>query len=163
MPDLLVQALISAALGLLLTAAWNDLSARRIPNWIAAALAGVAGVRLALAGDPAAAALALAIAAAAFAALALAFAFGSVGGGDVKLLTATLLLAGPAGAPTLLTVTALAGGAMATVALLPALRIPLDRLTGHRFARPGLPYGVAIAAGGGLALVQQMPPAVGQG
>jgi len=121
-------------------------------------LAAVAAVRLLLAGDAVTAALAVAIAGAAFAPLALAFALGRVGGGDVKLLTACVLLAGPAGTPTLLAATALAGGAMALVALMPAPKMALDRLTRHRFAGAGLPYGVAIAAGAALSLLEQIPP-----
>lgn len=151
------RGLIAAAVGFLVLAAWSDLRARQIPNWISAALATVAGLRLALAGDPAVAALAIGIAAAVFAPLALAFAHGRVGGGDVKLLTAAVLVAGPAGTPTMLTVTVLVGGAMALVALQPAVRAALNQLTGHRFAQPGLPYGVAIAGGTGLTLLQQFP------
>ena len=155
---MLEQSLVATALGVLLTVAWSDLNKRRIPNWTCGALAAVAVVRLLLAGDAVTAALAVAIAGAAFAPLALAFALGRVGGGDVKLLTACVLLAGPAGTPTLLIATALAGGAMALVALVPAPKMALDRLTRHRFAGEGLPYGVAIAAGAALSLLQQMPP-----
>lgn len=46
------------------------------------------------------------------------FAFGKLGGGDVKLLAAATLWAGPAGTPTLLVLTALLGGVLALFLLL---------------------------------------------
>ncbi len=48
------------------------------------------------------------------------FARGYLGGGDVKLLTAATLWAGPAGTPELLLLTAVLGGALALFFLMPA-------------------------------------------
>jgi prepilin peptidase CpaA len=59
-----------------------------------------------------------------------------IGGGDVKLLSATVFLLGAPEALPLLLLTAMVGGMMA-VPLLCSLR--------QSGVRPGLPYGVAIA------------------
>ena len=80
-----------------------------------------------------------------------AFAAGLLGGGDVKLLSAASLFAGPAFMLDFLTVTALSGGAMA-LAMLAGVSIgpgiPERDGTLRTRLRSGLPYGPAIAAGG---------------
>jgi prepilin peptidase CpaA len=154
-------AIISFA-GILLFAAWGDLRRLLIPNrlslaivvlWLAHLLAAPAAV------DPLGAlAVALVIFALGFAL----FAVGMMGGGDVKLLTATALWAGPALWPELLVVTTACGGVIAVVLLTPQgawfeariqdagalshLRVNLAPGAPRRY-RP-MPYGVAIAAGG---------------
>jgi prepilin peptidase CpaA len=72
------------------------------------------------------------------------FSRGYLGGGDVKLLTAATLWAGPARTPALLALTVILGGALALFLLL---------------AYPGalVPYGIAIA---GAALIVTFLPAV---
>ena len=73
------------------------------------------------------------------------FSAGVFGGGDVKLLTATTLWAGPSLVLPFLVVTALAGGLLSLAVL---LRM---QLVGHGLpgaAKPNVPYGVAIATGG---------------
>jgi len=103
--------------------------------------------------------LAVGCAAAVFAAGAVGFALGALGGGDVKLLAASSLFAGPALLPEFLLVTALTGGLLG-LAMLAGARIgsvaPAGDVAGDaageapvpsRFGR-GLPYGPAIAAGG---------------
>lgn len=138
-------ALALPAIALFLTAAVTDWTSRRIPNLVSAALALVGLARVAAdlangAGGVAAldlgAALLVAIPAAA------AFHFRLLGGGDVKLLAAGSLWLGAAALPAFLTTTALAGGVLAAGYLI-ALRLfpPEGR-------EPGLPYGIAIAAGG---------------
>ena len=144
----------SLAIGLavlVLAAAWCDTSARRVPN----AICG-----LILAGYPAIFATAAApqpvwggvgAGAAVFAVGIAVFAAGWLGGGDVKLLSALALWAGPAHLAGFLLITALAGGVLALaalvyarlVAVVPALAVG-SRVT----TQMTLPYGVAIACGG---------------
>jgi prepilin peptidase CpaA len=96
------------------------------------------------------------------------FARGYLGGGDVKLLSAATLWAGPAGTPGLLILTGLFGGALALFLLMPiggqmatAARLMLGRppsvVAGRGLAMP-VPYGVAIA---GAALVVILAPYLG--
>jgi prepilin peptidase CpaA len=82
------------------------------------------------------------------------FAARALGGGDVKLLAAAALWAGPDHFTLFLLTTALAGGVLAMAALLWRRFAPLLALWRQiagldvLAARPVLPYGVAIAAGG---------------
>jgi prepilin peptidase CpaA len=94
-------------------------------------------------------------AAAVFVVGAVLFARGYLGGGDVKLLSAAALWAGPGGTPGLLLLTGILGGALALLLLMPlgaqiaamarAALSPKPATTEPRFANP-VPYGVAIAA-----------------
>ena len=104
--------------------------------------------------------LALACATALFGLGAIAFAIGVLGGGDVKLLAASSLFAGPALMPDFLMVTSLAGGVLGLAVLVGAPIgpvAPAGHATIRLRLRGGLPYGPAIAAGGliefGCALV----------
>ena len=95
------------------------------------------------------------------------FARGYLGGGDVKLLTAAALWAGPAGTPLLLMLTSLLGGALALFLLIPfgqqfaaAARSrmgepPLESVRGLKMP---VPYGIAIAA---AALIVTLHPHLG--
>ena len=83
------------------------------------------------------------------------FARGWLGGGDVKLLSAATLWAGPAGTPELLMLTGVLGGALALFLLMPPggqLAVAARHLLGQPPAPPQrglsmpIPYGVAIAA-----------------
>jgi prepilin peptidase CpaA len=94
------------------------------------------------------------------------FARGYLGGGDVKLLTAATLWAGPAGTPALLVLTGVLGGALAIFLLLPfgghvvnAARTVLGTApsTERGMAAP-VPYGVAIAA---AAVIVTLSPSFG--
>ena len=100
---------------------------------IAVGLASGAGVG--------AAALDLAAATAVFVAGAVAFRFRLLGGGDVKLIAAAALWLGAAALGPFLLATALAGGALAVGFL-------LARHARREGLAAGLPYGIAIAAGG---------------
>src|SRR6266568_609383 len=92
------------------------------------------------------------------------FARGYLGGGDVKLLSAATLWAGPAGTPELLMLTGVLGGALALFLLMPfgmqlaaAARGMLGQppiATERGLAMP-VPYGVAIA---GAALIVTLHP-----
>jgi prepilin peptidase CpaA len=141
---------------LLLAAAWQDLRTMRIADALSVgivaafavwALSGLAagGTSLSRIG------LAVGCAAAVFALGALGFAVGVLGGGDVKLLAAASIFAGPALMTDFLMVTALAGGLLG-LATLAGVRIGPGALAGDALAsarpRGSLPYGPAIAAGG---------------
>jgi prepilin peptidase CpaA len=140
-----MEALTLAAVGLLVAAAITDGRSRRIPNPLPLGLAllGLARIASGLAGGAgiAMAALDLAAAAAVFLAGAVAFRFRLLGGGDVKLIAAAALWLGAAALGPFLLATALAGGALAVGFL-------LLRLLGRGGVAAGLPYGIAIAAGG---------------
>jgi prepilin peptidase CpaA len=86
------------------------------------------------------------------------FARGWLGGGDVKLIAAAALWAGPSGLALLLQVTAFAGAALALVML-----VRLRRRTPGGWAMQAplaapMPFGVAIAAGGLAVLAGHLPP-----
>ena len=92
-----------------------------------------------------------------FAAGAVLFARGYLGGGDVKLLTAATLWAGPAGTPSLLMLTGVLGGVLALFLLMPlgnqlvaAGRSLLGQpsLPRERGLAMPVPYGIAIAVAG---------------
>ena len=99
------------------------------------------GSKLSLVGG-----LAAGCAGAVFVAGALLFSRGFIGGGDVKLLTAATLWAGPSLTPALLIVTGLLGGVL-TIVLVAPLAMGVRRLMRHPHGGLGpVPYGVAIAA-----------------
>ena len=143
-------------------AAVEDFRRLVIPNPIVVGLCVLWPLHLAaapsftLAGSGGAAACAAAV----FLAGALLFSRGLMGGGDVKLLAAATLWAGPGGTPALLVVTAVLGGVLSLVllssaalrtAFAPAAVIPVSRVP--------VPYGVAIAA---AALIVTIPPSLSQ-
>ena len=82
------------AVGLFLIAAHGDLRTRRIPNMLVLAVAALGLVQLILAGDPVAALTSVGASAAVFAIGFLLFWRGLLGGGDVKLMAAAVLLVG---------------------------------------------------------------------
>lgn len=139
----------------LIVAAWRDWRTLQIADAFPLTIIGVFGIWSVsgLAGDRTSLAeigLAAAIAIALLIVGAVAFAIGALGGGDVKLLAASSLFAGPAYLVEFLLVVALAGGALSLVALMGlAVGTPSARDNGrHR----RVPYGPAIATGG-LAVV----------
>ena len=144
----------AAAAALLVWAAVGDAGRYTIPNRFPAALALAFAAHAALAGTEAPLTAHLAVSALLFAAGAGLFALGAMGGGDVKLLAAAGLWAGPAGAAHLLVVMSVAGGFLALIVL------ALHRLSaprgGERAAALRLPYGVAIATGGLAALAPSL-------
>jgi prepilin peptidase CpaA len=154
---LLQAGCLTAFVLLLLVAGWQDLRTMRIANRLSMAvvgayvvwsLAGFAGGTLA----PGDLGLAVTCAVGVFLLGAMAFAAGALGGGDVKLLAAATLFAGPAFLIDFLTVVALVGGAMGIALLAGAPIGPMapaaDGATVRTRLRSGLPYGPAIAAGG---------------
>lgn len=121
--------------------------------------AGMAGVSIAQFGGH------LLVAGLAFAVLLILFVVGAMAGGDVKLGAAVMLWAGPSLALPTVAVIAWTGGAVAVLGWLADRRAirrlglgwrPLRRVRQAFSARRGVPYGVALAAGGIYVLWQQM-------
>lgn len=136
--------------GLLAWAGYSDATRLRIPNTVSLALAGLfpayaylvpGGFPWLLAAIIAMALLVLGI---------IAFAHGLIGGGDAKMLSAVALWAGPEHVLDFLMITALAGGVLGVAALISAR---FAGLGGTVLSGGKLPYGVAIAAGGLMAVV----------
>ncbi|HEX6978903.1 MAG TPA: prepilin peptidase [Alphaproteobacteria bacterium] len=152
---------------LVAAAAAYDAATRRIPNPITAALALAAVVQLFLSGAPLAEiGWHLAVGAAVFAGGAVFFCLRWIGGGDVKLLAATALLAGPGLILPHLLITSLAGGAVALALVLARTMAPalawilparLAPLVPALAMKDGVPYGVAIATS---AFLLNLPGAV---
>lgn len=150
-----------AAIGLLLIAAGCDLRWRIIPDWISLALAGGIVVSVLLGWREVDVLPTLAIASGCFVAGALLFAFGILGGGDVKLFSATVLWIEPSSFLHMVFITAMAGGLLGVLLLTvigvkQALGVArgqdegtLERATA---AVPTVPYGIAIALGGAAVL-----------
>ena len=157
------QLLVQGFALLLLWAAWSDIQSFTIPNRVSLAIVLLYPAHVIASPAQVEWLFACGLALLIFAVGAFAFARGWFGGGDVKLLTAATLWAGPLMFSELILVTALAGGALALVAvaqprmtpILAQLRITwLPELPvtpaapGKASLRTNIPYGVAIAAGG---------------
>jgi prepilin peptidase CpaA len=154
------------AAGLLGYAALHDLAVRTVPNWLPALLLMLGICARLLDHDllPG-----LVVAAVAFTLLFGIWAAGAMGGGDVKLWAATVLLVPPGWEPqfTFFVHVVLAGGLLALVYLGLSLVVPRPRATQQgshlrrflrveqwRIGRRGpLPYACAIAAGAIVALL----------
>jgi prepilin peptidase CpaA len=148
-------------------AAFEDLRRLVIPNLLPILLCAIWPVYIAGAASLAGALAAIGCALAVFVGGAMLFSRGWLGGGDVKLLAAAALWAGPAGTPDLLLLTGLLGGVLALLLLLPAGRQfaaavrTLPAQPAERAERPlsaPVPYGVAIA---GAALIVILPAHLG--
>ncbi|GAB6053820.1 prepilin peptidase [Magnetospira thiophila] len=148
-------------LSLVLVAAGHDVSRYRIPNWISVAVLVLYPVHVWLSVSPVDWVWSLAVAGGVFAVGFALFAFGLLGGGDVKLLVAASLWAGPPLILDLLVVTALAGGVMALFLLSPArlvLAWGFEQVgwagLRDKMMTDVLPYGLAIAVGALAVAVQ---------
>lgn len=161
---------VPVAIGLLCIAAWRDLATRTIPDGVSIALAVIGLAVQALMGLQA---LLAAVAAALVLGLILLLlhARGYIGGGDVKLATALALGLSPLDTWNMVVATALAGGVLALIYIVLPRLLRRSRsarqgraaslmrrflaVEAWRIRRGGpLPYGVAIAAGGTLVLLQ---------
>lgn len=163
MPNQIPLLCIVAALAY---AAWSDLTTRIIPNRACVAILAAGITARAIAGATPLA-WSLGFSALLFCILVAAHARGILGGGDVKLISATAIALPPAGAVLFLSATALAGGGLAAAHLLlrylpppspcPAGAPLLSRVCAierWRIRRHSpLPYGIAIASGGSWALL----------
>jgi prepilin peptidase CpaA len=157
------SAVIAVFVGLLVAAALNDLCVYRIPNWLVIAIVALYPVFVISTELQIDWLLALAGAAGAFAIGFALFSFGVMGGGDVKLISATALWAGPTHLIEFLFVTAIIGGLMSIIMVTPArlaLASAFDTIGLHRpreiLLANVLPYGVAIAFGGVVVGLRQM-------
>lgn len=139
-------ALYSVAASILAASAYTDLRWRRIDNRLVLSLAALAALRALLFATPAAAALSALGGLVVGALLTPLFLRGWLGGGDLKLIVAGCWFLGLASTPSFLLAIALCGGALA----LAALGIQLCRAGA---AAATLPYGVAIAGGGGWTML----------
>ena len=148
-------------------AAFEDFRRLVIPNLLPIALCALWPFYFASSASLSGALAAIGCALAVFVVGALLFARGWLGGGDVKLLSAAALWAGPAGTPALLMMTGVLGGALALFLLLPfgsQIATAARALLGQPIAQPerGLampvPYGIAIA---GAALFVILPAHIG--
>lgn len=143
--------------------ALHDLTSFKIPNRYVAVLAVGFLPAAFLAGLP----LSLLAASAAFAAIMLVagfalFATGTLGAGDAKLIAASALWIGPAAAAPFVLYTTLVGAALGLI-LLQARKAPLPAglarfgwVRGLHARERVMPYGVAIAAGGMMAMPQSV-------
>jgi prepilin peptidase CpaA len=144
--------------------AYGDIRTRRIPNELVVAILALAAFRIALVGDPTAALYTLGAGIALFTATFLLFWRGLLGGGDVKLMTATGLLIGYHDLFQFLFVMSISG-ALVALAVVSRDRLGRRAVTSpapedqEPAARLTVPYGVAIAAAGIVTLlVQSFPP-----
>ncbi|HEY0648860.1 A24 family peptidase [Phenylobacterium sp.] len=157
LPELLRYVVAAALTGVLVWAAVSDAIWRRIPNASVLAVVALYAVWAVLVGG------AGLVGALVTAVLFLAVGFGLFalriwGGGDAKLLAAVALFAGFAHFSTLILVTAVAGGLMAVVSLAsrPARALVIWNMKGKGDFGRGIPYGVAIAAGGAIVIWGQL-------
>jgi len=162
------SAVLAVAVGILVIVAYEDVRSRRIPNGLSLATAALGLARIALAAEVIDAGYTLAAAIIIFAITFALFQRGAIGGGDAKILPATVLLIGYRELLGFLFWMSLCGGvlALATVAT-EKLDPPLRRLwraaqlpanaEGERVrAVPKVstvPYGVAVAAAGVITLI----------
>jgi prepilin peptidase CpaA len=156
-------ALLLAALTLLLIAAGHDIRTRRIPNWATTGIAALYPVYVLTAPLPLAVVpWAFALAMAVFLIGLVCFHYGVMGGGDVKLLTALTLWAGPDLWLTFLIVTMLAGGGLALVVMWYersgyAVLAPIANV-GGRLVRLGREPAATAAGGGDVAGTEAEDP-----
>jgi prepilin peptidase CpaA len=163
------QILLLCAIPALAYAAWSDLIMRLIPNRACVVIATAGLIARSLAGA-APLAWSVGLAALLFCLLVAAHARGLLGGGDVKLISATAIGMPLTGSILFLSATALVGGVLAAIHL--ALRRLPPPALGSRGASPfrrictverwrirrhaPLPYGIAIAGGGVWALLSNL-------
>ena len=148
-----------AIAALLVAAAVSDFRRFTIPNWIVLSLIVLWLFRLAVSAIAGTALLPMTVSAlaalAVLAAGAFVFQHGWLGGGDVKLLAATVLWLPAGQAVGFLSLVALLGGALAAV-VVAAARLLRPAVAGPDGSRPvaglRLPYGIAIAGAGLLIL-----------
>jgi prepilin peptidase CpaA len=169
MPGQLPEVFVGLGLLTLLAhAAWTDIRSRRIANATCLALVALWPLFVAVTSAPVRPLASIQVALAIFAGAALLWGRGWLGGGDVKLLSAMGLWAGPTHALAFLLLTGVAGGVLALVMLWharngPAFLAPLQAVAAWlglpvpglgaiigAATAPTLPYGVAVAVGGGL-------------
>jgi prepilin peptidase CpaA len=140
------------SMALLVVAAYSDLRTLRIPNLLVGAIAALGVIRLVLLADPLSAIYAVVACTFVFIIGLLLFSFRLVGGGDVKLLAATVLLIRYRDLYDFFVWMGIAGALLSVVVILVHSYLPLvagPRLAAHLpKSRLSVPYGVAIALAG---------------
>ncbi len=140
--QIVINAIIALlGFGLYLVIAYGDIRSLRIPNWLAALVALLGVFRHVLLADPIVATYTVGAALLVLLVGFVLFTRGFVGGGDVKLLTATVLLIGYHDLFAFLVLTSICGAVLALLFLLRGRRL--------------VPYGAAIAAAGTVTLFLQ--------
>jgi prepilin peptidase CpaA len=149
---LLETIILIIGITLLFVAAYGDIKALRIPNWLCLVVAVLGIVRLVVIANPTVALYTGTAALAVFAVLFPIFACGFVGGGDAKLLTATILLVGYHDLIPFLLMMSICGAVVSAIVLVfhKSSRVPRQTK-----ASLFVPYGVAIAVAGIVTLVSQ--------
>jgi len=142
-------------IGLLAWAVVSDFTSLRIPNRLSLAVAVLFVAHVLAAPAPVDWLGGLLMALIVFVIATVLFHFRVMGGGDVKLMAAIALWAGPHGILGFLVVTSLVGGLLALVAVTPLRFVfaeAAEALGGGKAVRGAfrgvVPYGIAIAAGG---------------
>ena len=142
---------------LVIFAAITDVRKLKIPNWVTLALIGLFAVHVAIGPEPLPVPQHMGVATLVLVGGFVLFAFGFMGAGDVKLLAAAALWAGPSKVLALLACMAIAGGVLGAIMLVGRTYLLWDN--GHfalewvarRFPlwviRGEVPYGMAICAG----------------
>jgi prepilin peptidase CpaA len=143
---------VAASIVLAISAYW-DIRYRLLPDIASGILIFLAIARWSLAADWHSLVWALAGGFGVFAATAVAFAIGWIGGGDVKLMSATSFFVGTNGLIGFLVTTAMLGGVVSVLVLMwhfgaSGVRRFRNRDDGHENTRPTVPYGAAIALAG---------------
>ena len=157
-------AIFVAAVVLYAAVAAQDLRQRRVSNFLCAGIAVLGLARWAVLMQVAPAALAVAAAIVLFGLGILFFSRGWLGGGDVKLITATALLIGAYDTPAFLFLMSIIGSVLALVILLylklgPLFGASLHESDGTAIAaadRFKVPYGVAVAIAASVVVFLQI-------
>jgi prepilin peptidase CpaA len=149
------QAFVLTAFAVVMAAAaFEDFRRLVIPNLLPIILCALWPFYFAAAPSLYGALAAIGTAAAVFAVGVVLFACGQLGGGDVKLLSAVALWAGPAGTPTLLLLTAVIGGALALLLLMPgAAQIVATARALLSRSPPSVEHGLKMKMPYGLAII----------
>jgi prepilin peptidase CpaA len=163
-------------IGLFAVAAYGDIRTLRIPNALAGTVAAVGVLRLIVIGDPNAAMQTTAATAIVLIVAFLLFWRNLIGGGDAKLIAAAALLVGYNNLFNFLLVMGLCGGLVSLVVLVTQRRssaklvrriqlgevvetvAAVGQLSALSKARVAIPYGVAIAGGAIVTLLDQVLP-----
>lgn len=159
---------ITLLLGLLALAVISDVEAMRIPNRICLCIVALYPSHVLASAVPIDWPGATAVAAAVFALGLIPYRFRLMGGGDVKLMAALALWAGPAVVVDFMAVTFFLGGVMALLMISP-LRFAMARTceaigrdnVGKVLLNRAIPYAVAIAGGGYLTVGPRLLSAIG--
>jgi prepilin peptidase CpaA len=151
--------ILLSGIALFIAAAYGDIKSLRIPNKLAISVAALGIFRLLVIGDLNAAIYTISASAIVFIVTFLLFWRGIFGGGDVKLLSATVLLVGYHDLVPFLLIMGVCGALVSLAVLFIHNYLPLwlgPRLTVLvPKARLVVPYGVAIAAAGTVTLLLQ--------